>query len=131
MPFKSIHRFAPISARKARYVVDLIRRKDINEALNILKFTRKRAAPMVRKVVRAAMAAADEGGADTDSLIVLTAKADDGPSHAGRLPRARGMATPILHRSSHITVELCTPEELARIDKSQPEPTPAEKAAKG
>ena len=52
MPFHAVHKFAPISARKARGVVELIRRKDINEALNILKFTSKRAAPMVRKVER-------------------------------------------------------------------------------
>ncbi|NOZ22145.1 MAG: 50S ribosomal protein L22 [Planctomycetes bacterium] len=131
MPFQAAHRFAPISARKARYVVDLIRRKDINEALDILKFTQKRAAPMVRKVVRAAMAAADEAGADVDSLIVFTAKADDGPSHSGRLPRARGMATPLIHRTSHITVELCTPEEMARAEESRKKPKSTEKTAKG
>ncbi|MEW6355752.1 MAG: 50S ribosomal protein L22 [Planctomycetota bacterium] len=131
MPFKAVHRFAPVSARKARYVVDLIRRKDINETLDILKFTPKRAAMMVRKVVRAAMAAADESGADVDSLVVLRAKADDGPSYKGRLPRPRGMATPLIHRSSHITVELGTPEELTRVEEGKKKSRPKEKAAKG
>ena len=131
MPFHAVHRFAPVSARKARYVVDLIRRKDINEALDILKFTRKRAAPMVRKVVRAAMAAADEAGADTDALFVMTAKADEGPSRGGRLPRARGMATPLIHRTSHITVELCTPEEMASLEEANKKSKPTEQAAKG
>jgi len=132
MAFQSVHRYAPVSARKARYVVDLIRGKDINEALDILKFTSKRAAPMVRKVVRAAMAAADEAAADVDSLVVMTAKADDGPTQGGRLPRARGMATPLIHRTSHITVALATPDEMAaNAARKQKKQKRKEKAAKG
>jgi len=113
MRFRSIHRFAPISPRKARLVIDLIRHKDINEALEVLKFTRKRASFLIEKVVRAAMAAADDtGDVDVDALIVSDARVDGGPTRAGRLPRARGMATKILHRTSHITVELATPDEF-------------------
>ena len=113
MRFTSTHRFAPISARKARLVVDLIRGKGINEALNTLRFTRKRAAPMVYKVVRAAMAAAEENGdVDMDTLKVSRAQADGGPTRKGRLPRPRGMATVLHYRMCHIRVELATPDEF-------------------
>ena len=131
MAFQAVHRFASISARKARYVIDLIRGKDINEALNILKFTDKRAAPMVQKILKAAMAAADDAAVDVDSLVVLTAKADVGPSYKGRLPRPRGMATPLIHRSSHIMVELGTPDELARRQDRKKGSKAEEKASKG
>ena len=131
MPFRSVHRFAPVSARKARYVVDLIRGKGINEALDTLQFTRRRAAVMVRKVLRAAMAAADDAAADVDSLVVMTAKADDGPTYKTRLPRARGMATPLIHRTSHITVALATPDEMAAANRPKQKKEAEEKASKG
>jgi len=94
-------------------VADLIRKRGVNEALDILRFTRKRASSMIEKVLRAAIAAADEhGDVDVDSLIVSDARVDGGPMRYGWLPRARGMATRIRHRTSHITVEVATPEEL-------------------
>lgn len=130
MAFQATHKYAPISARKVRLVLDLIRGKGVNEALTALRFTHKRAAGMVRKVVEAAMAAADEAAADVDALLVLTAKADGGPSYKGRLPRPRGMATPLIHRSSHIMVEVGMPEELARRLRRKAK-APADKASKG
>ncbi len=112
MKFVSTYRFAPMSPRKARLVIDMIRGKSINEALNILRFTRKRAAPMVYKTVRAAMAAAEENAdVDVDTLKVSLARVDGGPMRKGRLPRPRGMATMLKFRTCHIRVELSTPAE--------------------
>jgi len=119
MKFVSTHRFAPMSPRKARYVIDLIRGKGINEALNTLRFTRKRAAPMIYKVMRAAMAAAEENpDVDVDTLRVSLACVDGGPTRKGRLPRPRGMATMLLFRTCHIRVELSTPEEPPAAPKA-------------
>jgi large subunit ribosomal protein L22 len=127
MTFKATHRFAPMSPRKARYVIDLIRGKGINEALNTLRFARKRAAPMIYKVVRAAMAAAEqEPDVDVDTLRVSEARVDGGPTRKGRLPRPRGMATPLHHRTCHIHVELSTPPEKP----APPEKAPAKAATK-
>ena len=139
MKFEATHRFAPMSPRKARYVIDLIRGKGINEALNTLRFTRKRAAPMIYKVVRAAMAAAEQDpDVDVDTLRVSTARVDGGPTRKGRLPRPRGMATMLLFRTCHIHVELTAPEEKpeaapkaapAKKAEAAPKAAPAKKAA--
>lgn len=119
MRFVSTYRFAPISPRKARYVIDLIRGKGISEALNTLRFVRKRAAPMIYKVVRAAMAAAEENPeVDVESLRIHTARVDGGPMRKGRLPRPRGIATLLRHRTCHIRVELATPDEFEPQQKN-------------
>lgn len=107
MEFKSTYRFAKISPRKARYVIDLIRGKSINDALEILRFTKKRAAYMIDKVLRAAMASANEGmEGDVDTLRVSEARVDGGPVRKGYRTRPRGMSTRILRRTSHIIVVL-------------------------
>lgn len=110
MEFTARHRFAPISPSKARPVIDLIRGLSVNEALSVLTVTHKRAAPMIKKVLHSAMTA---GSLDTDvdKLYVAKASVDDGPRRRWRLPRARGYATPILHRMSHITITLSDQEE--------------------
>ena len=126
MKFVSTYRYAPMSPRKARYVIDLIRGKGINEVLNTLRFTRKRAAPMIYKVVRAAMAAAEENpDVDVDTLKVSLARVDGGPTRKGRLPRPRGIATMLLFRTCHIRVELSAPEPSEAAPKA-----PAKAAAK-
>jgi large subunit ribosomal protein L22 len=128
MIFEATHRFARISARKARLVIDLIRGRGINEALNTLRFTRKRAAPMIYKVVRAALAAAEENAdVDVDELRVSEARVDGGPMRKGRFPRPRGMATMMRSRTCHIHVKLSTPPEEA---KESPPKVPAKGAAK-
>lgn len=107
MEFKSIYKYAKISPRKARYVIDLIRGKPVNDALEILRFTKKRAAYMIDKALRAAMASANEGmEGDVDTLRVSDARVDGGPARKWHRPRSRGMATRILRRTSHITVVL-------------------------
>jgi large subunit ribosomal protein L22 len=107
MEFKSCYRYARISPRKARYVVDLVRGKPVNDALRILRVTHKRASYMVDKVIRAAIASANENiDVDVDSLYVATALVDGGPSRKWHRTRPRGMSAPILRRTSHITVIL-------------------------
>lgn len=96
------------SPRKARQVVDLIRGKTAAEALEILSLVNRYAAKLVEKALRSAMANA-RGGKETkdpESLIVNGAWVDSGPSLKRFMPRARGRATKILKRTSHITIKL-------------------------
>ncbi|MCG8406411.1 MAG: 50S ribosomal protein L22 [Phycisphaerales bacterium] len=100
----SIHRYARISPRKARLVTGLISDRPADEALDLLKFTRKRASVFVDKVLRAAMADADEQEADVRSLYVHEARVDEGPTIKRFRPKDRGRAHPIMKRTSHIVV---------------------------
>lgn len=100
----SKHRYARISPRKARLVTGLIADRHVNEALDLLKFTRKRASIMVDKVLRAAMADADEKEADVRNLFVYEARVDEGPMIKRFRPKDRGRAHPIKKRTSHIVV---------------------------
>lgn len=107
MEFKSCYKYARISPRKARYVIDLVRGKSVNDALRILRVTHKRASYMVDKVIRAAVAAANDNlDVDVDSLYVAQALVDGGPSRKWHRTRPRGMSSQILKRTSHITVVL-------------------------
>ena len=104
MAWQAKHRFARISARKARLIVDLVRGRNAQEALNILKFTPNRSAGMISKVITSAVANANEAEADVDLLYVLEARVDEGPVMKRFQPKDRGRAHPILKRTSHITV---------------------------
>lgn len=105
MEAKAIARHVLISPRKVRIVVDLIRGKQVDEALAILKFTPKRAAQPVSKVVASAVANAEHNyDMSRDSLYVAEAYVDEGPTMKRFQPRARGQAFQILKRSSHVTV---------------------------
>lgn len=100
-------RFVPQSAQKVRLIVDLIRGKDVLEALNVLKFTPNAAAQPVSKVVASAMANAEENfGVSRDDLYVYRIFADEAPTRKWRRFGARGRFKPWLRRSSHITVVL-------------------------
>jgi large subunit ribosomal protein L22 len=105
--WRSSHRFALISARKAGLVTQLIVGRRVQDAMDILKFTRKRAAEMVGKVLKSAVADADEQQADVDNLYVSEARVDD----AGRridtkrwMPKDRGKAYPINQKACHIHI---------------------------
>ena len=102
---KAIARFIRLSPRKVRQVIDLIRGKDVQEALAILKFTPKRACLPIAKVVKSA-AANDEHNyeMDKDSLYVAACYVDQGPTLKRWQPRAQGRADVLRHRTSHITV---------------------------
>jgi large subunit ribosomal protein L22 len=107
---QGIHAFAqyvPISAQKVRLVIDLVRGKDVIEALNILKFTPNAAAGPVTKVLSSAMSNGEENfGVSRDALYVYRITADEAPTRKWRRFGARGRFKPWLRRSSHITVVL-------------------------
>ncbi len=96
-----------ISAQKVRLVVDMVRGKDVLEALNTLKFETSKAALPVSKVIASAMANAEENfGVSRDDLYIYRIFADEGPTRKWRRFGARGRFKPWLRRSSHITVIL-------------------------
>jgi len=112
MEAKAMLRYARISPRKARLVVDAIRGKEVGEALRALSFTDKKAAPMVAKIVRSAVANAEQKGVnDPDKLFVKSTFVNEGPTIKRFMPRAMGRATQILKRTSHITVVLAEAAE--------------------
>ena len=104
--WRAVHRFARVSPRKARLVIDLIRGQRVNAAQDILRFTPKRSSALVDKVLRSAIANASEDEADVRSLYVVTAKIDEGPRMRRWRPKDRGRAHAILKRLSHIVVEV-------------------------
>ncbi|GAA0699264.1 50S ribosomal protein L22 [Marinobacterium maritimum] len=101
------HTGARISAQKARLVADQIRGKSVGEALNILAFSTKKGADLVKKVLESAIANAEHNeGADIDDLRVSAVFVDEGMTMKRIRPRAKGRADRILKRSSHITVKV-------------------------
>ncbi len=98
-------RFLRVSPRKVRLVVDQIRGKEVESALNILKFTPKRAAAIVIRVLRTAIANAENTqSVDVDRLYVKRVTVDDGGMWKRFMPRAQGRATRIRKRLSHISI---------------------------
>jgi large subunit ribosomal protein L22 len=107
MEFTAKHRHAPITARKARLVIDLIRDKHVNDALQILRATPKRASYFIDKVLRSAIANADQSlMAEMDSLRVKHAVVNEGPTRRKWRPKARGRVGKIENRTSHIEIVL-------------------------
>lgn len=98
-------RHARISAQKARLVADLIRGKSVDAASEILAFSNKKAAKLIKKVLDSAIANAEHNqGADIDELKVTKIHVDEGPVLKRLHARARGRADRILKRTCHITV---------------------------
>ena len=97
-----------ISPRKVRLVVDTVRGKSVSQALSILGFTRKKAALPVQKLLKSAVANAVENGGinDVETLVIDRIMVDEGPTLKRYMPRARGRATPIRKRTSHIWIIL-------------------------
>ena len=96
---------AKMSAQKARLVADQIRGKEVGEALDILNFSTKKGAHLVRKLLESAIANAEHNeGADIDELHVSEVYVDEGPTYKRLRARARGRANRIFKRTSHITV---------------------------
>ena len=98
------HRYARISPRKARLVVDMIRGMDVQDAMNILEFMPHRGAAVVSKVLASAIANANEAEANVDRLVVHEARVDEGPTIKRRRLKDRGRSHPIMKRTSHIIV---------------------------
>jgi ribosomal protein L22 len=104
------------SARKARLVTDLIRGRSVPEARTILAFSPRAVAKDIDKVLRSAVANAQENLRwDGDDLVIVRATADEGPTLKRHKPRARGRVNAIMKRTCHITVELAqSPQAAAR-----------------
>lgn len=98
---------ARIAPRKARLVVDLVRGKPVQSALEVLKLTHKKAAPLVSKLIHSAVANATANATvDIDQLVVAEASVSEGATMKRFMPRAQGRATPIRKRTSHINIKL-------------------------
>ena len=105
MESKAVAKYVRIAPRKVRVVMDLIRGKNVAEAFAILKFTPKAGAVVVEKVLRSAVANAENNfDMDVDKLYVSSAFVDQGPTLKRIHPRSRGQAFKILKRTSHVTI---------------------------
>lgn len=100
-------KYARISPQKARLVVDQIRGKSVESALELLQFSPKKAAELIYKVVSSAVANAEHNkGMDIDDLVVSEVYVDEAPTLKRNRARAKGRGTRILKRNSHITVKV-------------------------
>ncbi len=107
MEVRSLYRYARISPLKARDVAREIQGMPVSEALDVLTFTPRKAAFLVGKTLKSALANAENNHElEVDSLVVKEAVVDDGPMFKRFKPRARGSAGPIRKRTSHITIVL-------------------------
>jgi large subunit ribosomal protein L22 len=98
-------RFAHLSAQKGRLVADQIRGLPVEQALNVLAFSKKKGADIIKKVLDSAIANAENNeGADIDELKVSAICVDEGPTMKRIRARAKGRASRILKRTSHITI---------------------------
>ena len=108
MDVKAKLRHTRLAPRKARLVADMIRGKNVNEAMNVLTFTRKKAARQIQKLLKSALANAEENHkvVDVDDMVVTKITVDEGVAWKRQMPRSRGMSTMIKKRTSHITIVL-------------------------
>jgi large subunit ribosomal protein L22 len=120
MAYHAVYRSAKISARKVRPLATLIRGKPTDEALKLLRYQPQRGARMLEKVLKSALAnAEDRRSANLGELIVTDARIDGAGMFKRIRPRARGMAFGILKRLSHIRVEVGTVDELPGLGRSK------------
>jgi large subunit ribosomal protein L22 len=125
MQYTAKHRYADVGPRKIRLFADLVRGKNVDEALQLLRFYHNRGAKLLMAVVQSAYGNADDQEhPDPDGLVVSECRVDGAPMFKRIQPRARGTAFPIKRRMSHIIVTLSDPEDLA-----PPEPAAGEGAA--
>ena len=125
MQYKASHRYADVGARKLRLFADLIRGRNVDEALHLLRFEHNRGAKLIEKVVRSAYGNANDLECpNLDDLVVSEARVDDAPMFKRIQPRARGTAFPIKRRMSHIRITLTDPN-------AEPAPTGPGAAAAG
>jgi large subunit ribosomal protein L22 len=108
MEVKALLRHTRTTPQKARLVANLIRGKNVNDAINILSFTRKRVAEKFQKLLKSAIANAEENHKvlDVEDLIIKNVMVDEGVTWKRNMPRARGSATTIQKKTSHITLIL-------------------------
>ncbi|NLD39480.1 MAG: 50S ribosomal protein L22 [Desulfatiglans sp.] len=107
MESSAVARYIRISPRKVRLVIDQVRGKRVEDAVNMLKFAPQKGALFVLKLINSAVANAQQmSDVDVDKLYVKSIFADEGPMLKRIIPRASGRATRILKRTSHLTVVL-------------------------
>ena len=111
MEAKAIQRYVRITPRKCNQVLDMIRGNDVEQAQTLLQFTPKLGARIIQKVLKSAVAnALHVGKVRVEDLYVKEAVVGAGPTMKRWLPRAQGRATPILKRTSHVSVTVATKE---------------------
>jgi len=124
--FRASARNVRISAQKARLVMDIVRGRDADEAVTLLQFVNKRAAPAIKKLIESAVANAEDYGnrngidIETAGLVVASAYVDEGPRMKRWRPRSRGMANPFTRQTCHMHVTLMEPERIEEIAKGRP-----------
>ena len=119
---KAQHRFARSSVRKLIPLVDLVRGRYADDALDILKYMPNRGARMIEQVIKSAMAnAEDKGEKYAGDLLIMEIRGDGGPMFKRLMPRARGMAYMVRRRSAHITVVLADVETFMESKKPKPQ----------
>ena len=115
MEYKAIHRYADMSARKIRPFATLIRGRNADEALELLRFLPNKSARLLEAVLKSALGNAEDRGArNIDDLVVVEARIDGGPIMKRIMPRARGTAYPIKRRYAHIRVAVSDLEPEAK-----------------
>ncbi|MBI2048778.1 MAG: 50S ribosomal protein L22 [Parcubacteria group bacterium] len=112
-------RYLSIAPRKVRLVADVIRGKEVEDARNTLRFMLKRAAAPFNTLLSSAVANAAHNAMDKEKLVVKIVRVDKGPILKRYLPRARGRATPLRRRRSHVTIVLGEREEADVTNKKQ------------
>ena len=107
MEVKASIKFLRIAPRKVRLVADLVRGKNVNEAIQTLSFVDKRSAPVLKKLLQSAVANADQKKTiDLDTLYVKHLSVDQGPTLKRFMPRAQGRASEIRKKTSHVNLVL-------------------------
>jgi large subunit ribosomal protein L22 len=107
MEVRAVSKYLRVSPHKARLVADLVRGKNVGDALTILKYSPKKSGRLINKTLRSAVANAENRKTmDVDNLFIKSITIDEGPRLKRFRPRAMGRATRILKGSSHITVVL-------------------------
>ena len=115
-------KYIKITPIKARLVIDLIRGKKVDDAIQVLQYTKKRGAKILENIIKSAVANAKQKDEeiDSDNLFISCAKADGGPTTERFLPRAMGRATVVIKRTSHITIELDAKKvKVAPVDEKK------------
>lgn len=128
MIYRAKHRFADVTARKLRPFAQLVRGKNVDEAIEALKFLPNRGARQLEAVIKSAIGnAEDQGCRNLEDLVVTECRVDGGPMYKRIRPRARGTAFMIKKRLSHIVVALTDFEalEAAMAAAAPPAPAPA------
>src|SRR6516162_3966954 len=111
MEYKAIHRYADMSARKIRPFASLIRGRNADEALELLRFLHNKSARLLEAVLKSALGNAEDRGARAiEDLVVIESRIDGGPMMKRIMPRARGTAYPIKRRYAHIHVTVADEE---------------------